>query len=62
MLRFSVVFATIVAFAIILALTGATGIAVSPASAYSGEAYNKCMAKCQAQGNRRCTWWCEQKH
>jgi hypothetical protein len=56
MLRFSVVLAAV------LALTGATLISVSPASALSGEAFNKCMAKCQAQGAKNCTWWCDRKH
>ena len=56
MLRFSFVLVAV------LALIGATTVAVSPASAYTGEAFNKCMAKCQASGAKRCTWWCEQKH
>jgi hypothetical protein len=56
MLRFSVLLVAA------LALIGATSITVSPASAYTGEAYNKCMAKCQATGSRHCTWWCERKH
>ena len=46
-----------------LALTGATTIVVSPVSAYTGAAYDKCMAKCQAGGlTRRCNFWCESKH
>ena len=56
MLRFSV------ALVASLALIGATTIAVSPASALTGEAYNKCMAKCNATGSRNCTWWCDRKH
>lgn len=56
MLRFSVALVTV------LALLGTTTSAVSPASAYTGEAYNKCMAKCQASGWHRCNQWCENKH
>ncbi|SHN81549.1 hypothetical protein [Bradyrhizobium erythrophlei] len=56
MLRFSI------ALVAVLALIGATTVAVSPASAYTGAAFNKCMAKCQAQGSRRCDWWCDKKH
>ena len=56
MLRFSIVLVAA------LALIGATTVAVSPASAYTGAAYNKCMAKCQATSSRNCTWWCERKH
>lgn len=56
MLRFSV------GLIAMLALTLATIVSVPPAYAYSGEAFNKCMAKCQAQGNRRCDYWCDKKH
>jgi hypothetical protein len=35
----------------------------SPASAYTGAAYDKCMAKCQKSGmTNRCPYWCESKH
>ena len=57
MLRFSV------ALVAALALIGATTAAVSPASAYTGAAYDKCMAKCQKSGvTNRCPKWCEQSH
>ena len=57
MLRFSV------GLVALLALTGATTISVSPASAYTGAAYDKCMAKCQAGGiTRKCDRWCANRH
>ena len=57
MIRFSVV------LAVVLALTGTTAISVSPASAYTGAAYDKCMKKCQASGlNKRCPYWCESRN
>jgi len=57
MLRFSV------ALVALLALTGATTVSISPASAYTGAAYDRCMQKCQAGGlSHRCNWWCENKH
>ena len=56
MLRFSI---SLVAA---LALLGAATFTVSPASAYTGAAFNACMAKCQATGAKRCTWWCERKN
>ncbi len=47
----------------VLALIGASIVSISPASAYTGEAYNKCMAKCQKGSlTNRCSYWCEQKH
>jgi hypothetical protein len=57
MLRFSVVlFAALV-------LTGTTAISVSPASAYTGAAYDRCMSKCQKSGmTNRCPYWCESRH
>ena len=57
MLRFSV------ALVAVLALMGATTVALSPAWAYTGAAYDKCMAKCQKSGlTNRCPKWCEQKN
>jgi|HubBroStandDraft_6_1064221.scaffolds.fasta_scaffold4090310_1 hypothetical protein len=56
MIRFSV------ALVAVLALTGTTAISVSPASAYTGAAYAKCMAKCQTSASNRCAYWCETKH
>lgn len=57
MLRFSAVFIAV------LALTGATTVAVSPASAYTGAAYDKCMAKCQKSGmTNRCGSWCQNRN
>jgi hypothetical protein len=57
MIRFSVVLAAV------LALTWTAAISVSPASAYTGAAYDKCMAKCQKSGmTNRCPYWCESKH
>jgi hypothetical protein len=55
MLRFSL------AVVVVLAFVGATTIAVSPASALSGTAYDKCMAKCMknAPKGSRCPYWCE---
>jgi hypothetical protein len=57
MLRFSMMLVAV------LALTGATTVSVSPASALTGAAYDKCMAKCQAGGlSKRCNYWCENRH
>ena len=57
MLRFSAVLVTL------LALMGAMTVAVLPAAAYTGAAYDKCMAKCQKSGvTNSCSKWCEQKH
>jgi hypothetical protein len=55
MLRFSV------GFVAALTLMGASVITVSPALALSGEAYNKCMAKCQKASTRtqRCPAYCD---
>ena len=55
MLRFSVALA-------VLALTGAMTATISPASAYTGKAYDKCMAECQKSGmTNRCARWCESR-
>jgi hypothetical protein len=57
MIRFSVVLAAV------LALTGTAAISSSPASAYTGAAYGKCMSKCQKSGmTNRCAYWCESRH
>jgi len=57
MIRFSVVLVAV------LALIGATTISVSPASAYTGAAYDKCMAQCQKSSvTNRCSYWCESRH
>ena len=57
MLRFSV------GLIAALALAGAAIFAVSPALAYTGEAYNKCMAKCQKAGiSNQCSNWCEKNN
>jgi hypothetical protein len=56
MIRFSVVLVAV------LAVLGATVISVSPASAYTGAAYDKCMAKCQSSGWHKCAYWCENRH
>lgn len=57
MLRFSMMLAAV------LALTGGSTIAISPASAYTGEAYNKCMARCQKSGvSNQCNAWCEKNN
>ena len=57
MIRFSV------ALVAVLVLTGATALSVSPASAYTGAAYDKCMAQCQKSGvTNRCSAWCDQRH
>jgi hypothetical protein len=55
MLRFSFVLVAV------LALIGATTVAISPASAYTGVAYDKCMAKCQKTATKasNCPHWCE---
>ena len=56
MLRFSVLLAAA------LALAAATTISISPASAYTGAAYDKCMTQCQKSGmTNRCSRWCEQR-
>jgi|GEM_PF-4159073 len=57
MLRFSV------ALIAVLALAGAAAVSISPASAYTGAAYDKCMVKCQKSGiSNRCPRWCEQNN
>jgi hypothetical protein len=57
MLRFSV------ALVAVAALIGATTVTVSPASAYSGAAYDKCMVKCQKSGlTNSCPRWCERRN
>ena len=54
MLRFSI---SLVAA---LALIGAATVA---ASAYTGAAYDKCMAKCPKSGvSTQCPHWCERKN
>jgi hypothetical protein len=56
MLRFSVVLVAT------LALIGATTVAVSPVSAYTGAAYDKCMVQCQKSGmTNKCSRWCESR-
>lgn len=55
MFRFSVV------LVVALALVAATTIGISPVSAASGSAYDRCMAKCMKdspKGNR-CPYFCE---
>jgi hypothetical protein len=57
MVRFSVVL-----FAA-LALTGIIVVSVSPASAYTGAAYDRCMAKCEKSGvSHRCPYWCQSRN
>lgn len=52
-----------VALVAAMMLAGTTAVSVSPASALTGSAYDKCMAKCQASGlNKRCNYWCESRH
>jgi len=48
----------------VLALTLANAIAVSPASALSGAAYDKCMANCKKNSPKAnaCDWWCQKKN
>jgi hypothetical protein len=56
MLRFSI------ALVAVLALIGATTVGVSPASAYTGAAYDKCMVQCQKSGmTNKCSRWCESR-
>jgi hypothetical protein len=49
------------AVVVVLAFVGVTTIAISPASALSGTAYDKCMTKCMknAPKGNRCPYWCE---
>jgi hypothetical protein len=56
MFRFSIVLAAA------LATIAVTVISISPASAYSGVAYDKCMAKCKASGSSKCPYWCETRN
>jgi hypothetical protein len=44
-----------------LTLVGATAISFSPASALSGSAYDKCMAKCMKSSptGKRCPAYCD---
>jgi hypothetical protein len=52
-----------IAVAAVLALVGAMTVAVSPASAYSGAAYKKCMEKCRVGSfNQTCHYYCERTH
>ena len=47
------------ALAAMLALTGAMAIAASPASALTGDAFNKCKAD---SANRFSDYWCEKRY